>query len=323
MQAELRTEVLPSPGPDQVRVRALQGAISRGTEALVLRGGVPQAVADQMRAPFQQGSFPWPVKYGYQSVGVIEAGAGPVGQRVFCLFPHQDRYVLPAHAAVPIPHGVPTPRATLAANMETALNAVWDLDLAPGAAVAVVGAGVVGLLTGHLLCRLAGARVSFVDTNPQRAPLCAALGGQFFAPAHAPPDQDAVVHTSATEAGLHTALGLCGFEAPVLEMSWYGEQSPRVPLGGAFHQKRLRLICSQVGQVAPTRRHDTTHRQRLAQALALLDDPALDALVLESTPFATLPERLVGLAQDPRGALAVRVCYSEISAGPGAPGRTS
>lgn len=296
-RAEIRRETLPEPGPDEVRVRTLHGAVSRGTETLVFRGEVPPGEAQRMRAPFQAGEFPAPVKYGYCSVGRVEAGAPAwLGRTVFCLHPHQTRYVVPASAVHALPDGVPPARAVLAANMETAVNALWDASPAIGARIAVVGAGVVGLLVAWLAARLPGSRVEVVDVQPARRAVAERLGMRFALPVDAAGDCDLVVHASGRGEGLATALGLAGFEATVLEMSWYGRQAVAAPLGEAFHARRLVLRSSQVGTVAAPQRARWDTRRRMALALSLLADPVLDALVTDHAPFAELPAVLAHLA---------------------------
>jgi threonine dehydrogenase-like Zn-dependent dehydrogenase len=307
--AELREEAPGAPGPDEVLVAARFGGISRGTEALVFRGGVPEAERERMRAPLQAGGFGFPVKYGYAVVGrVVEGPAETVGRDVFVLHPHQDRFVAPRAMAVPLPAAVPPERAVLAANMETALNVVWDAGAAPCDRIAVVGAGVVGALAGWLCARIPGTEVMLVDINPARAALASALGCGFAAPGDCPEDCDLVIHASATAAGLATALGAAGLEATVVEASWHGDRAPAVGLGGAFHSRRLKLVSSQVGRVPAARaaRWDTARRMRAP--LALLADPALDALIGGETPFAALAERYAAILADPL-TLCHRVIY--------------
>jgi threonine dehydrogenase-like Zn-dependent dehydrogenase len=309
-RGEIRTETIAAPGPDEVLVRALASGISRGSETLVFRGGVPASQHQAMRCPFQAGDFPAPVKYGYASVGVVEAGpAERIGERVFCLHPHQDRYVVPTDAAIPIPPALPTARAALAANMETALNGLWDGAPRPGDRIAVVGAGVVGCLAAALAARIPGTLVQLVDRDPRRAALAAGLGCRFAVPDQAAGDCDLVIHASGAPSGLTTALGLAGFEAAVLEMSWYGDQPVPAPLGEAFHSRRLTLKSSQVGAVAPERRSRWSRRRRLAMALDLLADPVFDRLAASRSAFAALPETMQRLAANPDGALCEIVLY--------------
>ncbi len=297
-QGELRPVQLAPAGEDTVTVQMRASGISRGTERLVLWGRVPPSEYERMRCPFQEGPFPFPVKYGYGAVGRIEAGRR-TGERVFVLHPHQDHFVVPATWASPIPDGVPDARATLAANMETALNAIWDANLAAGERVAVIGAGVVGLLVACLAQTTATAPPLVVDPDPARVELARSLGLE-AAPVAAG-EFDVIVHASGNPAGLVAALGIAAFEARIIELSWYGDQPVTLPLGGAFHARRLRLIASQVGHVAPAKRATTTHGQRLAQALALLVDPRYDLLLGPRIGFTELPAALPALLETNSG----------------------
>jgi threonine dehydrogenase-like Zn-dependent dehydrogenase len=284
-----------------VLVRALRSGISRGTETLVFRGGVPRDQYTAMRAPFQEGDFPGPVKYGYLSVGTVEEGPAALrGRRVFCLHPHQTAYVVPAAAVTPVPDAVPTDRAVLAGTVETAVNALWDAAPLVGDRVAVVGAGMVGCCVARLLAGIPGVRVTLVDTDASRAGVAEALGVGFASPGDAPDRCDLVVHTSATGAGLRRALELLAPEGTVLDLSWYGDAEVTLPLGGAFHSGRLTIRGSQVGRVAPARRSSRTTADRLALALDLLADPAYDALLTGCSPFADLPEVMARLAASDR-----------------------
>ncbi|MEP7281130.1 MAG: zinc-binding alcohol dehydrogenase [Rubrivivax sp.] len=311
--AEIRAEPLPPLPAGQVRVRNLHGAVSRGTEGLVFRGEVPASEATRMRAPWQVGDFPGPVKYGYVGVGVVEAGPEALcGRTVFCLHPHQTVYQVPADAVLPLPDGVPAARAVLAANLETAVNALWDAPPRVGDQVCVVGGGTVGLLVAWLAARVPGCRVQVVDPEPSRAAVAAALGAGHARPDDADAGADLVVHASGQPAGLATALRLAGFEATVLELSWYGSRAVSVPLGEAFHAQRLLLRSSQVGHVATAQRARWSHRRRLALALELLRDPALDRLITHHGPFDALPQVLARLAAPDadRDTLCHRVDYA-------------
>lgn len=284
-RAQIREEALESPAAGTVRVQATHGAISRGTESLVAAGRVPPSEFQRMRAPFMAGEFPFPVKYGYATVGTVD------DEPVFALHPHQTAFDIPAEAAIPIPSTVPASRAVLAANMETALNAVWDAD-GRFERVAVVGAGVVGALTGFVCAKFAADDVTLVDINPARAVVAAALDLKFATPDRAPAECDLVFHASASAAGLATALGLARDEATIIELSWYGDAAVPVRLGGAFHSRRLKLIASQVGQVAPSHRREWSHRRRLEHAIGLLADDRLDVLLEPAIAFEDLPDRL-------------------------------
>jgi NADPH:quinone reductase-like Zn-dependent oxidoreductase len=308
---ELRRAALPRPGAGDVLVRAIASGISRGSEALVFAGRVAPSQVAVMRCPFQEGEFPAPVKYGYASVGIVEAGAAALlGRRVFCLYPHQDRYVVPESAVLPVPDAVPDARAVLAANMETALNGLWDAAPRLGDRIAVIGAGVVGCCVAALAARMPGTQVELIDIDPARAALAASLGCRFARPEAATPEADLVIHCSGSAAGLATALRLAGFEATVLELSWYGAGDVAAPLGEAFHSRRLSLRSSQVGAVATAQRARWSHRRRLALALDLLADPVFDRLITGDSAFDDLPQAMARLARDPDGALCHLVRYS-------------
>ena len=293
-----------------VVVRTLFTAISRGTESLIFRGLVPPGQYAAMRAPFQEGTFPAPVKYGYAAVGeVIEGRSDLLGRQVFALHPHQSLFAIPADAAVPLPAGLPPDRAVLAANMETAVNALWDAPPRIGDRIAVIGAGVVGCLVGYLAGRLPAADVVLIDIDPSRREVAERLGISFALPTNAPGNADIVFHASASEAGLATALAVAGFEAEIVELSWFGQTRPALPLGEAFHSRRLTLRSSQVGAVSPARRPRITHRDRLALALRLLCDDRLEALLTGESRFADLPQTMADLAEGRPGVLCHRVAF--------------
>jgi threonine dehydrogenase-like Zn-dependent dehydrogenase len=290
-RGEIREETLPEPGEGEALVRTLATGVSRGTERLVWHGRVPESQRSAMRAPMQAGGFPFPVKYGYAAVGVVEAGpAELLGRRVFCLHPHQDRFIAPAALCAPVPDAVPDARAVLAANMETAVNILWDAGPRVGERVLVVGAGVVGLLSAFLLARIPGIELAVCDPDEHRGAVAEKLGVRFVLPEEAPNGRDLVVHASATPEGLHTALASAAFEARILEASWFGDRAVRLPLGEGFHARRLSILSTQVGAVAAPMRGRRTHAERLALALALLaEDQHLDALLGPSVPFEGLP----------------------------------
>ena len=306
----IRDESLDDPGTGDVQIRTLFSGISRGTETLIFTGRVPASQVTTMRCPFQVGEFPGPVKYGYASVGRVEAGDPALQNRtVFCLYPHQDRYVVPSAAVEPLPDGVPPARAVLAANMETALNVVWDSGIGPGDRVAVIGLGVVGLLVARLVHRIPGTDLIGCDTNPDRRTAADALGIQFHTAAADGFDADVVVHASGSPEGLRSALVMAGIEATIVEASWYGTTEVPLPLGEAFHSRRLTLKSTQVGLVAGSRRARWTTSRRLAKALSLLDDPALDVLIDSESPFERLPETMAALADGRSNALCHRIRY--------------
>jgi NADPH:quinone reductase-like Zn-dependent oxidoreductase len=295
-RAEIREERLKPLTSGKVRVRALYGAISRGTEALIAAGRVPVSEYQRMRAPFMAGNFPFPVKYGYSTIGRVEAGPdGLLGRNVFALHPHQNLFDVPEDFAVPVPAEITLSRAVMAANMETALNATWDAAPGPFGRIAVIGAGVVGALVAFLCARIEGTEVTLVDIDRSREALAATLGVGFAAPDAAPADCNFVFHTSASAEGLTTALNISGIVA--------------VPLGGAFHSRRLKLISSQVGKVAPSQRAKFTHRQRLEAAIKLTAHPHLDALLTPAVSFRELPTVLPDILKPRSGVLCQLISY--------------
>ncbi|KPI11595.1 FAD dependent oxidoreductase [Actinobacteria bacterium OK074] len=311
-EGEIREAILPRPGEGDVVVRALYSGVSRGTETLVFRGGVPESQHAAMRAPFQEGEFPAPVKYGYLSVGVVEHGPGHLlGRTVFCLYPHQTRYVVPAAAVTVVPDTVPAARAVLAGTVETAVNALWDATPLLGDRIAVVGGGMVGCSVAALLARFPGVRVQLVDADSARAETARALGVDFAAPEAALDGCDLVVHASASEAGMRRSLELLAPEGTLVELSWYGDRVVSLPLGEAFHARRLTVRSSQVGTVSPRARSGRSYADRLALALDLLADPALDALVTAEHTFEDLPDLLPRLTDGTVTGLCHRVRYGD------------
>ena len=309
-ECNLNEAILPIPGPEDCLLTTLWSGISRGTERLVYEGRVPVSEHQRMRAPFQQGEFTFPVKYGYCAVGRVDAGPQDMlGRIAFCLHPHQDRFIVPRSGLVAVPDTVPARRAILAANMETALNAHWDAGSGPGDRIVIVGGGVLGLLVAWLAARLPGTEVTLVDIEPGRAALAAKLGFAFTLPGSAPRDADIVFHASATAAGLTTAIATAGTEARIIELSWYGEGAVSAVLGGAFHARRLQLISSQVGLVSASRRARWDYARRAQAAMALLADDRLDALITEEIAFRDLARRLPGLLAPGAAGLTAAICY--------------
>jgi hypothetical protein len=310
-RGEIRDEALRPPVQGEVVVRALYSGISRGTEALVFGGRVPQSEWDRMRAPFQEGNFPAPVKYGYSMVGRVEHGPEALaGRLVFVLHPHQTRFIVPANEVHVVADGTPPPRAVLAALLETALNGVWDARPHPGDRIAVIGAGTVGCLAAWLVSRIPGCDVELIDINPRRGTVARALGGVRFAePPAATSDVDLVIHASGTPEGLELALDVAGVEARIIELSWFGDRLVPLPLGGAFHARRLTIASSQVGRIAPAQRPRWDTHRRMQLVLTLLRDPLLDVLISGESEFEELPAVMAQLAVTPGDTLCHRIRY--------------
>ena len=309
-RGEIREERLPDVTDGNVLVRTLYSGISRGTEALVFAGRVPVTEHARMRAPFQEGDFPAPVKYGYSSVGRVEQGPRALKDRtVFVLYPHQTHYLVPATAVHVVPDDTPPARVVLAANLETAINGLWDAAPRVGDRIAVIGAGTVGCLVAWLAARIAGCEVQLVDLNPTRAAVAAALGVEFATSAAASAEADVVFHASGSPSGLALALNLAGFESTIVDLSWYGDQDVPLPLGGSFHAKRLSIVSSQVGHVAAAQRSRWNTHRRMQLALRLLADPSLDALITGETAFDELPETMRKLTAAPGDTVCHRIRY--------------
>lgn len=309
-RGEIRSEPWPTPAEGELLVRTLFTGISRGTEALVFHGRVPASERDRMRAPHQVGSFPAPVKYGYANVGLVENGPRPwLHRHVFVLYPHQTHYAVPASAAHLLPTDVAPERAVLAANMETAINGLWDAHPRIGDRIVVVGAGVVGCLVAWLAARIAGTEVTLVDLHQERSAIATRLGVGFAIPDFAPDEADLVVHASGTSAGLQLALRLAAFEATILELSWYGDHTVTLPLGEAFHARRLTIRSSQVGHVPAGQRMRWDMSRRMALALNLLTDPVLDALISGESPFEDLPSVMARVTAPDSHELCHRIRY--------------
>lgn len=295
-----------------VLVNTLFSGISRGTERLIFEGNLPKSEWDRMRAPFQEGSFPYPVKYGYSAVGRVEAGPDALlGRTIFALYPHQTHFSVPESAVIPLPDDLPPRRCILAANMETALNSLLDSEALKNHKIIVIGAGVVGCLIAYLAARMPAASVTLVDIDSSRAEIAQALGLDFALPDEAAKGADIIFHTSASESGLRLALELAAFEGRIVEVSWFGDKEVSLPLGGAFHSQRLQIICSQVGTVAKSHRALWTHRQRLETALSLLNDARLDALITEDIAFNDLPAALPRILAPGAPGLATAIHYSQ------------
>nr|CAD6613545.1 dehydrogenase [Rhizobium sp. TCK] len=297
---ELRHEPLEPPLPGQALVRTLFSGISRGTENLVFSGRVPVSEFERMRAPHMAGEFPFPVKYGYSLVGKVETGSAPMARQfVFCLYPHQDLCAIDESELLVLPDGLPPERAILAANMETALNIVWDANVQPGDRVAIFGAGVVGTLVAHLTSRICGTEVVLIDPNPARRALAEHLSLDFSTGTTVAEEFDVLVNASGSAQALAQAIELAGQEARIVEASWHGNEPVSIPLGGAFHARRLTLASSQVGSVPPSRRARWSPARRLAKSLDLLLDDRLDALISGETPFCEIESAYPAILANP------------------------
>ena len=295
--ASLKTVELRPLAANEVLVKTLYSGISRGTESIVFNGKIPESEWQAMRCPHQTGDFSFPVSYGYAVVGKVIAVGRDItkmftDETVFVLHPHQESIIVTEDMARPVLEQIPANRAVLSANMETALNAVWDSNLETHHRVSVVGGGVVGLLTAYVASQISDNPVTLIDINPNKKTIAEKLGLNFALPNNAAGEQDIIFHTSANGAGLQTAINLLTFEGSVIEMSWYGDKPVQLSLGGPFHSKRLKIISSQVGHVSPAKRATHDYGERMAEAMQLLADPVLDHLLEAPIAFNALPEAL-------------------------------
>lgn len=304
-----------------VLIETLYSGISRGTESLVYHGKVPISEANRMRCPHQTGDFTYPVSYGYACVGKVIETQSDVSQIkkddiVFVLHPHQDIFCVPEEACNLVPATLTPSRAVLSANMETALNAVWDAEISGTSNHMVIGAGVVGLLTAFVLKSLSGHSPILIDINTAKKPIAEKLGLAFHTPDEIAQknlaEMERLFNTSASEKGLQLAIEQSGFEAKILEMSWYGDKAVNLRLGGEFHSKRLQIISSQVGHIAPAKRETHGYSDRMQEAMKLLSDDKLDALLEPEIMFEALPDHLHDIFNKNSSALCQLVKYKNV-----------
>jgi NADPH:quinone reductase-like Zn-dependent oxidoreductase len=288
--------------PGLVRARALASGISQGTELLLFKGEGPEPFDPSLDAP---GSPTYPRRYGYAWVGEVREGAGafPPGARVFALAPHGDEHLAGPGSFRLLPEQVPPARAVLAANLETAVNVVWDGAVALGDRVIVIGGGMVGLLVGYC-ARLGGARhVALVEPATQRRDVARRLGFDDVVPpeqaAALGTDADVVIEASGNPACLDLAIARARHEGIVAVASFYGQRSAPVALGSEFHRRRLTLRASQVSHLPPTRAAAWSFTRRFELVCELLQDPRLDALLEPPTPFDAAPSAYDRLARAP------------------------
>lgn len=314
--ASLKSCPLPPFNSQSVRIKTLYSGISRGTESLVFNGLIPESEWQTMRCPHQSGAFSFPISYGYSVVGkVIETGPEITkmfpGDIVFVLHPHQEQIVAQGDMVRPVPEEIPAMRAVLAANMETALNGVWDGGVDVHHKVSVIGGGVVGLLTAYLANKVTEATVSVIDINPNKQEIAEKLGLRFATPDDAPAEQDIIFNTSSSETGLQCGLDHLAFEGSLIEMSWYGDKPVQLSLGGRFHSQRLKIISSQVGHVSPSKRTTHGYEGRMAEVMQWLADPLLDHLLEEEIAFKALPDVLPEIFSKESDILCQVVRYGE------------
>jgi threonine dehydrogenase-like Zn-dependent dehydrogenase len=305
-RAVLREETLPAPRDGWCRVEALYSAVSPGTERLVASGRVPAEVAEIMRCPYMEGAFPFPVKYGYSLVGRVTDGP-LAGKIVHLLHPHQERMQVRVSDLRVVPGDVPPERATLAANLETAVTALWDGRVTAGERVLVIGFGIVGSLVARLVSAIPGVELDVVERDPAKRALASTLG--FTARETPRDDYDVAFGASGSAAEVQLAIDAVGNEGRVIELSWLGLQSAAILLGGSFHSGRKQLIASQVSQIPPSLRGRWDYARRTQLVFSLLRDPVFDQHITRQVAFEELPDFIADLCATPSAGLSVTVRY--------------
>ena len=320
-EVEIRDETVGRPGPGEVRIHAIASGLSHGTEMLVFRGEVPTDLA--LDLPTLAGSYAFPIKFGYASVGrVVETGAGVTelapGDHVFVHHPHQQEYVVRAAAAVRLPKRLPPELGVFLANCETALNVVLDAHPYLGDEVAVFGQGVVGLLVTQLMER-AGAAVTAVEPIAVRRELALRGGAEDAVTPEAAAARiatrtngrgaDVVIEASGNGGALQLAIDAAAFQASVVVCSWYGSKPVSLDLGSRFHRQRLRLVSSQVSRLDPALAPRWDRQRRLDTALALLEELVLGPLISHRIPFAKAAEAYELVDQRPEETVQVILTY--------------
>ena len=315
-RVEVRGVELREPEPGEVLVRTELSGISGGTELLAYRGQIDPTLPLDEELGALGGTFAFPFRYGYGCVGRVERSRGPVdeGASVFAFHPHQDAFVAPA--AEVLPFDVPPRHATRFPLVETALQISLDTGDVSGRVVAVFGLGPVGLLTAILL-RGRGARVVAAEPSGWRRDLAASLGIAASAPGELPDAARAAaahgvpvaIETSGDPQALAAALPLLAHEGTALVASWYGTKPVRLPLGGAFHRRRLTIRSTQVSTIPSALRAEWSVDRRRAEAWRLMGDLPLGALATHEVPFERADRAYAMLDGGEEGVMHVALRY--------------
>jgi len=264
----------------KLTIEAKYSFISQGTEKLVRRVNVPEELQSSMRVPYMKGSFELPLNYGYAIVGqVVEGPKAWENRYIHCMHPHASYFQITAADAYDLGESISS-RHSLIGNLETAINGVWDSNMTKGARILIVGLGSIGLLTGLVAEKLFQAEVYFLEQNPERKTWAETKG---WSALKVPDHVDFAFHTTATSAGLQSAIDALKTEGTVVELSWYGKRKVEINLGGSFHIQRKKIIASQVSTIPPLRQVDWDFKKRkdLAKELALeleIPEPVLISL---------------------------------------------
>lgn len=316
-QQEIRSEPLPTPGPGQLGVTTLLSAISAGTELLLYRGQMPAEMSADASIEALSGTLAFPLKYGYSAVGLVTSlgdrvDAAWLGQRVFAFNPHETGFVISAENAISISEHIESDAAVLLPNMETALSFAMDGAPIIGERVLVLGQGIVGLLTTHLLAQMPLASLTAVDKLAIRRNIALEIGATQTFGIDQPLESDSydlVYELSGNPAALNTAIDAVAFGGRIVVGSWYGTKRASLDLGGAFHRKHVQIISSQVSTLAPRWQGRWTKARRMQTALQLLPGVNLNLLITQRTPFDSVLDAYRLLDTQPNSHLQTVLTY--------------
>ena len=330
-ELDITEDKLPEPGAGEVLIQTRFSAISHGTEMLVYRGQFPAGMAADDTIPELRRPLTYPLKYGYAVVGdIIDTGSGVSrdlnGQSVFSLHPHESCFTVDADRVIPLPAGVDPLDALFLANMETAVNLLMDGRPVIGENVAVLGQGVVGLLTTSLLARFPLAALLTVDPIKLRREASRQAG------AHRSLDPnledienqismalksdgstgqaDLTYELSGDPEALNQAIAATGFDGRIVVGSWYGSKPAALDLGSRFHRRRLRLISSQVSTLTPELAARWSHKRRFEVAWEMIRRIRPARFITRRIPLTQAPEAYKLIDKDPAADIQVVLEYS-------------
>lgn len=311
--AVMETEMLPVLPPNKKKnsclIKTLFTAISPGTEYLVYSGGVPKKLYVEMRCPYMGGDFSFPIKYGYSLVGqVLDGPTSLKGKLIHTLHPHQDYARISAEDVYVIPDGISPQRATLASNMETALNAIWDSGVNIGDKVLIVGFGIIGSLIARILSFIPQVEVDVLDVQPAKITLIEQLGFSIYKE-EKEKKYDLAFHTSGSGPGLQTSINNVGLEGKIIETSWYGDKEVNLCLGETFHSQRKLIISSQVSHLPACKSARWDYKRRKEVVFQLLLHPEFDAHITHTIAFHNLPKLFQSLKKNRCQELSYLVYY--------------
>lgn len=305
----IKATKLPAENSNSCIVKTAYSLISTGTERLVSLGLVPESLHSQMKVPYMQGKFSFPLTYGYSMVGrVISEQSTLFGKLVHFMHPHQDICHVEASSLFEIPENIPATRAGLASNVETALNAIWDSGLSIGDRTLVCGFGMIGALVARLLSFMPGVEVQVLEIDPGRKKKAKEMG---FEVVENPEQEqyDLAFHTSASAGGLQKCIDSVGLEGKIIELSWYGTKSIALQLGGSFHRNRKQLISSQVSIIPKQKSARWDYKRRKETVFELLKNDIFDQHISHIIPFEDTPDFFQKLRTDKLEGLGYLIKY--------------